>query len=125
MKEVIISFKSIYVNTYNVICMDISDGMEGRKNKKKLVFRHERFQLWESEIYGFLTKKNLDFVTVNREGINILGLSSSEEPRIVTDSDGFERRLHSLESMNYLNVDRGNSLYFDCSKQSDRWVVVH
>lgn len=50
MKEVIISFKSIYVNTYNVICMDISDGMEGKKNKKKLVFRHERFQLWESEI---------------------------------------------------------------------------
>lgn len=26
--------------------------------------------------------------------------------------------------MNYLNVDQGNSLYFDCSKQSDRWVNV-
>jgi len=31
-----------------------------------LIFRHERFQLWESEIQGFLTKKSLTFVTVNR-----------------------------------------------------------
>lgn len=26
--------------------------------------------------------------------------------------------------MNYLNVDKGNHLYYDCSKQSDRWVCV-
>lgn len=84
--------------------------------QNKLVFRHERFQLWETEIQGFLTKKSTDFVTVNREGINILGLSSSERPRVVKDADGYERRLHSLESMNYLNLNSANSLYFDCSK---------
>ena len=63
-------------------------------------------------------------MTVNRDGINILSLSSTEKPRIVEDSEGFQRRLHSLESMNYLNLNNGNSLYFDCSKQTDRWVVV-
>lgn len=40
LKEIIISFKQIYINTYNVICMDISKRNEGQN---KLVFRHERF----------------------------------------------------------------------------------
>jgi len=42
----------------------------------------------------------------------------------VEDADGYQRRLPSLESMNYLNLNISNSLYFDCSKQTDRWVVV-
>ena len=122
LKEIIIAYKSIHINTYNVICMDISESKDGGMNK--LVFRHERYQLWESGIQGFLNKKSLDFVTANKDGISLLGLSSKEKPRYILDKDGQSRRLHSLESMNYLCLYKDNSLYFDCSKQKDRWVRV-
>ena len=39
MKEIIISYKTIYINTYNVVCMDIS----GQEQKLSLIFRHESF----------------------------------------------------------------------------------
>jgi hypothetical protein len=43
-KELIISYKTIYINTFNVIVMDITTDDEST-----LIFRHESFQLWESE----------------------------------------------------------------------------
>ena len=126
LKEVIISFKQIYINTYNIISMDFNDTDDSLTDTlPTLIFRHERFQLWESEIQGFLTKKSLTFVTVNRQGINIVGLDPTEKRKEpVKDSEGFERILHTLESMNYLKVEDKNSLYFDCSKQDDRKIVV-
>ena len=91
LKEIVISYKTIYINTFNVLVMDIS----GATTEKSIIFRHESFQLWESEIVGFLTNRNLDFVTLNREGINILALGSVEK-RAIMDSDLQERMLHSL-----------------------------
>lgn len=37
-KEVIISFKTIYINTYNIVVMDISED-----NQRSMIFRHESF----------------------------------------------------------------------------------
>ena len=48
-KELVLSFKTIYMNAYNITVLDISE-----KNNSKTVFRHESFQLWESPCYGFL-----------------------------------------------------------------------
>jgi len=39
LKEIIISFKTIYINTYNVVCMDVSNNSE----EFNLIFRHESF----------------------------------------------------------------------------------
>lgn len=61
LKELIISYKTIFINTYNVICMDISVDDE-----QTIIFRHESFQLWESECRGLLLTKNKDFVTINK-----------------------------------------------------------
>ena len=61
--------------------MDISN----IKNVRTL-FRHESFQLWESQISGFYLSKNKDFVTINREGINVLTLSANEKRPIIGDS---------------------------------------
>jgi hypothetical protein len=38
LKELIVSFKTIYINTYNVVCMDISVDDE-----HLMIFRHESF----------------------------------------------------------------------------------
>jgi len=114
LKEIIISFKTIFINTYNVICMDISP-----KADLSLIFRHESFQLWESEIYGFITNKMSDFVMINREGINVISLGSTEK-RPMKDGEGLDRMIHSLESVNYLKVEKSNSLYFACAKYETR-----
>lgn len=119
LKEIIISFKTIYINTYNVVCMDVS----GLSEEFNLIFRHESFQLWESEITGFLTSRNNDFVTINRDGINILALGSVEK-RAVKDGEGQDRMIHSLESMNYLKVDPSNYLLFACAKMDKREVHI-
>ena len=62
-----------------------------------------------------MTNRNLDFVTLNREGINIIALGSVEK-REIMDADGQERMLHSLQSVNYLKVDPENYLLFACAK---------
>lgn len=43
-KELVIGFKTIYINTYNVVIQDISGDVE----KRTTLYRHESFQLWES-----------------------------------------------------------------------------
>ena len=50
-KELIISYKTIYMNTYNVTVIDITS-----PTVFKTIFRHESFQLWESPIKGFMVE---------------------------------------------------------------------
>jgi hypothetical protein len=38
LKELIVSYKTIYINTYNVICMDVSI-----EDDQLMIFRHESF----------------------------------------------------------------------------------
>lgn len=40
-KELIISYKTIYINTYNIIVLDISDKITADENN--VIFRHESF----------------------------------------------------------------------------------
>lgn len=42
LKELIISYKTIFMNTYNVICMDISVEHD-LTNNNLMIFRHESF----------------------------------------------------------------------------------
>lgn len=105
--ELVMGFKSIYVNVYNLFCIDISqEGVE------PIIFRHESFQLWESECSGLLLKnKSSDFVTINKAGLWITSFGSSNtseedkglsRKRVFVDDMNQERMLHSLESVNYL-----------------------
>ena len=48
-RELIISYKSIFINTYTIAVLDLWEDSD-----KALLFRHESFQLWESEIQGLL-----------------------------------------------------------------------
>lgn len=110
LKELIISFKTIFINTYNLVVLDISV-----EDDQLMIFRHESFQLWESECTGFLLHKNKDFVTLAKAGMQVMSLGSQEK-RPLVDADGVDRMLHSLESQNFLKVDRNNYLLFECGK---------
>jgi len=118
LKELVISFKTIYLNVYNIVVMDVASGAE-----QSLIFRHESFQLWESGIAGFLTDRNNDFITVNRDGINVVALGSNER-RPLRDAEGNQRMIHALEAMNFLKVDPSNFLLFACAKREKREVSV-
>lgn len=71
-KELILSYKTIYINTYNMMVMDLS----GRPDQRATLFIHESFQLWESEISSIMLPKNKDFVSFSKAGINVLALGS-------------------------------------------------
>jgi hypothetical protein len=47
--ELVLSFKTIYINTFTIMVLDID-----LNAKRSLIFRHESFQLWESEIRGIM-----------------------------------------------------------------------
>lgn len=70
LKELVVSYKSININTYNVYVVDISG------NDPWPLFRHESFQLWESQISAFYLEKSKDYVMINRDGISVLSLGS-------------------------------------------------
>ena len=118
LKELIISYKVIFMNTYNVVCMDISVD-----NDQCILFRHESFQLWESECMGLLLSKNKDFIHLNKSGMHVLSLGTMEK-RAITDNKKMNRMIHSLESCNFLKVDKSNYLVFQCQKASNRVVAI-
>ena len=72
-RELVLSYKTIFFNTYTILVLNLGD------NDSSILFRHESFQLWESSINGFLIKKNFDYVTTNRFGINVTHLGTKDK----------------------------------------------
>lgn len=68
-----------------------------------------------------MLQKNKDFITVNKMGMQVLGLGQKEK-RAIVDSDGADRMIHSLESCNFLKLDSNNYVLYECSK-SDQMVI--
>ena len=110
-KELIIGYKKIFVNVYDVIVMDISI----ESDDPHLLFRHESYQLWESECSGFLITNTKDFVSLNIKGMQVLSLGSGKDKTPVKDAEGGDWMLHSLEGASFLKVDPGNYIYFQCA----------
>lgn len=115
-RELVVSYKSIYINTYTIIVLDITSD-----NDKTMLFRHESFQLWESEIEGTLLESNKDFVTINKDGMHVVSLGSQPR-RPLKDGKGVDRMLHSLESMSFLKLDDCNFINFSSQNMEKREV---
>ena len=83
---------------------------------------HEGYQLWESQVKGFLLTTN-DFMILSKDGINLLALG--EKPgKCVVDKDGLNRWIHSLGSCNYLKIEPTNHLLFACQFYEDRQICL-
>ena len=116
-KELIISFKTTIENTYNVYIVDISG-----KSPWPL-FRHESFQLWESQITAFFIAKTNDYVTINQDGISLISLDSFDK-KYIKSADGQEKMIHAIESVNYLKVDAENFIHFDFSGHTKKIKII-
>lgn len=81
-KELVIGSKVIYQNTFQVTVQDLS-----KEQTNSTFARHESFHLWESKIFGLITSKNKDFITLSKDGMELLTLNPKEQ-RAVADSEG-------------------------------------
>jgi len=73
-KELVVSYKQIYVNLYTVFVIEIETGL--------IKFRHENYQLWESPCLGFLNNQTNDFIVLNKDGTSFLPLGLREKKSI-------------------------------------------
>ena len=55
--ELIITYKTIYINIYTINVISLDSGL--------LIFRHESACLWESAVSGFLNTSTLDFISLD------------------------------------------------------------
>lgn len=74
-KELVVGYKTVYINTYNVSVTDLS----GDENKRSTLFRYETNQLWESTISGLMMTANKEFVSLNKEGMKVLQLGATSK----------------------------------------------
>jgi hypothetical protein len=74
-KELICGYKTVGINTYNTVVLDISTTDKGGRQTLQ---RHEAFQLWESPISGLLLENSKDYLTFSRSGINVLALGTTD-----------------------------------------------
>lgn len=105
LKELIVSYKTIHSNVYTVQVVDIS------RETPWPLYKHESFQLWESQITAFFIDKNKEYVMINKDGISAISLGNSGK-RSIKDYSGQEKMIHPLESVNYLKVDPDNFISF-------------
>lgn len=88
-REMIIGYKSIFINIYTIIVMDITT-----ESAQSVLMSHEANQLWESAVSGLFLKTK-DFVTFGKDGINVVGVGSNFR-RPVKDNMGNDKMIHSL-----------------------------
>jgi hypothetical protein len=117
-KELVIGYCSIFINTHNIIVMDIS-----QIKNNNMVFRNESYQLWEQQIKGILLHKSKDFVTVSKTGLNVTALGTWDK-RAVTTMDHRDLMIHSLDSYNFLKLSRDNYLVFKCIDPENKIISI-
>jgi len=110
-KELILSYKTIYTNTYNLTIIDISN-----VDDNNIIIKHDSFQLWESRCMGFFVEKTSDFIILNKEGVIVLVLADVDS-KIYSNSDSKELVVHSLHSSNHLKIDKSNFIEFDFTEK--------
>jgi hypothetical protein len=100
--HLVLSYKSIYINAYNVLVIDL---------KTRLIqYRYEKYHLWEAKIAGVLLK-NYEYVIISQDGRQVMSLGFTDK-RAVKDQEGREWMIHSLDSCNDLILEETNHLFF-------------
>ena len=60
---------------------------------------------------------------LSKDGVNVISIGENDK-RVIKDSKGNKRVLHSLGSCNYLKIEKTNHLYFACQFYDDRQVCL-
>ena len=107
-KQIVLCFKTIYVNTFTVIVIGLGEG------SNNIILRHETFHMWESFVKGLLLP-SLDFFILQNQGIKAIKLGYQEKQRKIKDSNGDKVKMHSLHNCDYLKINPTNHILFTYS----------
>ena len=109
-------FKSIGINTFNIIVMDLET--------KKFRFWYEGHHLWESPICGLLLQ-NKEFMTLSKDGITILAVGRERTGvRVIKDQDDVKTILHPLTSCEFLRISPTNFMLFAFQRSDCKRIKV-
>jgi hypothetical protein len=78
-KLVVVSYKSILVNTFRIFIIDAKNGT--------ILSIHESFCLWESKIMAFMNTSTFDYILLSGAGLNVLTLNMSVENKLFKDNE--------------------------------------
>lgn len=67
--------------------------------------------------------RNKDFASFNQDGMGILSLGSTDR-KAVKDFEGQDKIIHSLDSFEYLKVDKNNFINFKCQYYTNRVISI-
>lgn len=107
-RQMVVSYKMIGINTYNVFVFDLLDS-----EMNLIKYWHESYQLWESQVKGFLLSTN-DFLILSKDGLNLISLGETTKKKMIEDSERQKRLIHPLGSLNYLKIEPTNHILFAC-----------
>jgi hypothetical protein len=91
-KELVVSYKTIYINTFNIVLTDLV----GTDDKSNTLFRFEPFQLWESTISGLILSENKEYISFSKDGIKVLQLGSSVK-KALKNNLGEDLMVHAID----------------------------
>ena len=95
-----VSYKTIHVNQYVIFLVEIETSL--------INFWFEMYQLWESPIKGFMNNSH-DFIILNKSGLSFVPLGNQQK-KTISNPDGCDRMVHSLESCSYLKIEDSNHI---------------
>ena len=105
-KSIVICFKSIFINTYNIMVVSLKT--------KQILIKHEHSHLYECSIGALLLKLQNDLILFSKDGMIVLnlGTSQSANKRAIKDSQDVDYYLHTLSSCKDLRLEESNHLKF-------------
>ena len=114
----ILSFKSVGINTFNVLVFDVSKDVE----TKRCMYWHESYQRWESKVRSFMHRDNY-FMILSSSGINILAMGETSS-KAIADKDGHDQYIHALGTSEYLKIDPSNMIYYMCQFLDNQQINI-
>ena len=113
--QLVISYKSIYVNVYNIFIIDIETG--------NVDYKYESFCLWENNIHSFFNTVSEELVTLRQEGMFVTSLKLNLKDRILNDNNDIDLRCHNMIACNYLKIAPENNILFKCTDPNHK--ILH
>jgi len=72
---------------------------------------------------GLYLQNNNDFIHLSKTGMSVYSLGSEEKREIVRKNTE-NQVIHSLESYNFLKIDKNNFIYFDCAMNNSTKIII-
>lgn len=72
---------------------------------------------------GLLLQVSKEYLHISRSGINVLAVGTIEKKKI-QDADGFDKMIHSFDSLGFLKLSENNFILLKCQDYNNRIVSI-